>query len=66
MFSIIIPLYNKAKYIEKAIYSVVNQSFKDFELKDLKVVASEIWVNTTLGLFKISKGGILKWIEQQY
>ena len=32
MFSIIIPLYNKAKYIEKAIYSVVNQSFKDFEL----------------------------------
>lgn len=37
-----------------------NASFKDFELKDLKVVASEIWVNTTLGLFKISKGGILK------
>lgn len=35
-------------------------AFKDFELKDLKVVAAEIWVNTTLGLFKISKEGILK------
>ena len=32
MFSIIIPLYNKAAYIEKAIWSVLNQSIKDFEL----------------------------------
>lgn len=37
-----------------------NASFKDFELKDLKVEASEIWVNTTLGLFKISKEGNLQ------
>jgi len=30
--SIIIPLYNKAAYIEKAIRSVFNQTFKKFEL----------------------------------
>lgn len=31
-FSVIIPLYNKAPYIKKAIESVLKQSFKDFEL----------------------------------
>lgn len=32
MFSVIIPLYNKEKYIQKAIESVINQSYTDFEL----------------------------------
>jgi glycosyltransferase involved in cell wall biosynthesis len=31
-FSIIIPLYNKEDYIENTIKSVINQSFKDFEI----------------------------------
>ena len=31
-FSVIIPLYNKAPYVAKAIRSVLVQSFKDFEL----------------------------------
>lgn len=32
MFSVIIPVYNKSDYIEKAIFSVLNQSFHTFEL----------------------------------
>lgn len=32
MFSIIIPLYNKSQYVLRAINSVLNQSFKDWEL----------------------------------
>lgn len=32
MFSVIIPLYNKEKYIHKAIHSVLNQTFVEFEL----------------------------------
>lgn len=31
-FSIIIPLYNKAPYVEKAIRSVLSQTFTDYEL----------------------------------
>jgi glycosyltransferase involved in cell wall biosynthesis len=32
MFSIIIPLYNKAGYVAKAVNSVLNQTFSEFEL----------------------------------
>lgn len=31
-FSIIIPLFNKEKYVENAINSILNQSFSDYEL----------------------------------
>ena len=31
-FSVIIPLYNKAPYVQKALESVFMQSFRDFEL----------------------------------
>ena len=33
LFSIIIPIYNKAKFLPKAIESVINQTFEDWELK---------------------------------
>ncbi len=32
MISVVIPIYNKALYIEKAINSVLSQSYKDYEL----------------------------------
>lgn len=32
MISIIIPLYNKERYISETIYSVINQTFDDFEI----------------------------------
>jgi glycosyltransferase involved in cell wall biosynthesis len=32
LFSVIIPLYNKAAYVEKAIQSVFSQTFREFEL----------------------------------
>jgi glycosyltransferase involved in cell wall biosynthesis len=32
MFSVIIPLYNKANYVAKAVNSVLNQTFAEFEL----------------------------------
>lgn len=32
MFSIVIPLYNKAKSIANTIQSILGQSFADFEL----------------------------------
>ena len=31
-FSIIMPVYNIEKYLEKSILSVVNQSYADYEL----------------------------------
>ena len=31
-FSVVIPLYNKAPYLAKAIYSVLSQTFTDYEL----------------------------------
>ena len=31
-FSVVIPLYNKAPYVRKALQSVFNQTFRDFEL----------------------------------
>ena len=32
MISVIIPLYNKASYVEKALQSVLNQSYQDWEV----------------------------------
>ena len=32
LFSVVIPLYNKEKYVQRSVNSVLNQSYKNFEL----------------------------------
>ena len=32
MFSVIVPVYNKEEFIRECIESILNQSYKDFEL----------------------------------
>lgn len=66
MFSIIIPLYNKALYIEKAITSVLNQTFTEFEvivvndgstdesLKNLELIIHNLRLNDVEKSRKIS------------
>ncbi len=63
-FSIIIPTYNSSKTIEKAVRSVLNQSFKNFELvivddgsTDNTVVKLKEFKNSKIKLFKIKRSG---------
>lgn len=58
MFSVIIPLYNKAPYIKKAISSLFNQTFQDFEL----IVVDDGSINNS-GLPNPIKGGVLADLE---
>lgn len=47
-FSIIIPLYNKAPYIKKALCSVMEQTFKDYEL----IIVDDGSKDNSLGIAK--------------
>ncbi|MDR1544515.1 MAG: glycosyltransferase [Prevotellaceae bacterium] len=64
MFSIIIPLYNKAKYVEKALQSVVNQTFKEFEIIVIDDGSTDNSLNVVRN-FQIFKFSNLKIIQQQ-
>ena len=64
-FSIIIPLYNKYDFIEKAVFSVLNQSYPHFELividdgsYDGSIKVVENIKDTRIKLFKQSNGGV--------
>ena len=55
-FSIIIPLYNKEKFIENTIQSALNQTFLDFEL----IVVSDGSTDRSLELVKAFKDQRIK------
>lgn len=64
VFSIIIPTYNSSKTIEKTVRSVLNQSYKNFELivvddgsTDNTVAKLKNFRNPKIKLFKIKKSG---------
>ena len=70
--SIIIPVYNAEKYLNKCIDSILNQSFKDFELlliddgsKDLsgKICDKYAEVDERVKVFHIQNGGPAKAIN---
>ena len=66
-FSVIIPLYNKAPYVAKAIGSVLSQSFTDYEMVVLddgsqddsfEVALKSIEGNPRCHLYRQSNGGV--------
>ena len=48
MFSVIIPNYNSEKYIEKCIKSVLEQTYKDFEI----IVCDDISTDKSVEIIK--------------
>lgn len=65
MFSIIIPLYNKEKYISKSISSVLNQTYTNFELiivndgsTDDSLIIGQQFLDTRLTIINQSNLGV--------
>jgi len=61
VFSIIIPLYNKEKYIARAVYSALNQSFKKFEI----IIVNDGSTDNSLDVVKKIKDPRIKIINQK-
>ncbi len=61
MFSIVIPLYNKANYIEKTIDSVLTQTFTDFDI----IVVNDGSTDESLDKIKHFKDDRLRIINQK-
>jgi glycosyltransferase involved in cell wall biosynthesis len=59
--SVIIPVYNKEKYIAKTIESVLNQSFTDFEL----IILDDGSTDKSLSIIKQFTDARIKLIEQE-
>lgn len=65
MISIIVPLYNKEKFIKKTLDSVLNQSFKDFEVlvvddgsTDSSITVVQSYQDKRINLIKKENGGV--------
>jgi glycosyltransferase involved in cell wall biosynthesis len=60
MFSVVIPLYNKEKYILRAVESVLSQSFADFEL----IIVDDGSVDSSLEIVKSISDSRIRIIQQ--
>lgn len=60
-FSVIIPLYNKEDYIEDTLKSVLNQSFKDFEI----IIVNDGSTDNSLEIIKNFSDSRIKIIDQK-
>lgn len=60
-FSVIIPLYNKERIIELSVKSVLNQSFKDFEL----IIVDDGSTDNSLNVVKAINDDRIRIIEQE-
>lgn len=58
--SIIVPIYNNEKYVEKCIYSILNQSYSDFEL----ILVNDGSTDGTLDILKGFKDKRIKLINK--
>lgn len=60
MFSVVIPLYNKEKYVLRAVESVLSQSFADFEL----IIVDDGSVDSSLEVIKSISDSRIRIIKQ--
>lgn len=60
-FSVIIPLYNKSKYIKKTLDSVINQDFIDFEI----IIIDDGSTDKSLNIIREFKDNRIKLQEQE-
>ena len=67
MFSVIIPLYNKAPYIAKAIESVLGQTYRDFEVividdgsTDQSLEAAKTFENKSITIISQPNSGVFE------
>lgn len=65
VFSVVIPLYNKEKYIQNTIKSALNQTFKDFEIivvndgsTDSSLAIVKQIEDSRIKIFSIKNGGV--------
>jgi glycosyltransferase involved in cell wall biosynthesis len=65
MISVIVPLYNKEKYITQTINSVLNQTYKDFEIivindgsTDKSLAVANCFRDKRLKIFSIENSGV--------
>lgn len=59
MFSIIIPNYNSSKWIKQCIYSVLNQTYRDFEL----IIVDDMSEDNSIEIIKSIQDPRIKLIE---